>query len=77
MLKNILALLFTQGRFSAWVRHGLTFLAGVLVAKGLLTTEQAASIVTVLHEAIASPEVWAGIFAFVTGLFASKKSHEG
>lgn len=72
MIKALLKKWFIgDGVLSGYVRHGLTFLAGILVAKGYVSVEHAGSLVDLLVNILTSPEVIAGIGAFIAGKTAS------
>ena len=71
MWRKIIETLLTGDRFASWVRHGLTFLAGILVARGFLNVDQAATLVDALVNIFASPELLSGLVAFAIGKSAS------
>jgi len=53
------------------VRHGLTFVAGFLIAKGLASAEQAAEVVNTLSNLLTSPDFIGGVIALLGGSGAS------
>lgn len=65
-----------NGVLAGYIRHGLTFLAGFLVARGYITAEHAGPLVDSLVNILAQPEMLAGLIAFITGKAASAVRRE-
>jgi len=54
-----------------YVRHGLTFIAGILGVLGYLSVEQIASFPEAIETAVQSAEFWGSVTTLGIGLVAS------
>lgn len=63
--------LIGDGKLAGYIRHILSFGAGIAVSRGLLSVDQATNLTDALFQILTTPEIIGGITAFAAGQSAS------
>ena len=70
-IKAIITDIVTSNGAGKYIRHGLTFVAGVLGVLGYLSVEQMASFPEAVEAAVQTAEFWGSVTTLAIGLMAS------